>query len=71
MTVTQRLLESTVNIARSLAIFPYCFSYRRNTYNPIEAVIATTTRSACKTQLDKWFDLKQNEARYVQVAVSW
>ena len=64
-----RVNDVLLNVPRRLAVLPYRFVYRRNTEDPIDAVLNTTNSHDCKRELEKWFRMKMREVQYVQIAV--
>ena len=58
-----------MNLLATLVTLPYRYVYRRNTYDPIQAILATNTSSTYEAELERWFRLRRGESQYVQIAV--
>lgn len=70
MDFARKVLDILTTILEDVALIPYRLVFRRNTRDPILAILSTTNSADCKEKVELWFILKLREAQYVQIAVS-
>ena len=64
-----RCLYWIIDYVSFLALLPYFRIYRRNTKEPLLAIAGEVDEDKIKVLVQEWFRTKNQESRYVQVAV--